>query len=93
MRLSIDDVKKQKLYLGEDTSIYEILGEGLKTKYSFKNSKIVVVRDYKYRTFNPYGDAICGGNICINRSLKKYSIWHETAHLFGASNHYYKNSH
>ncbi|MEK7524211.1 MAG: hypothetical protein AAB588_04255 [Patescibacteria group bacterium] len=89
--LSTDDVKNKKLYLGEDISVYEILDEGFKMEYSFKDSKFVIISGTKYHIPFPYG--VASGNVCINCCLEKYSIWHETAHLFGASDHYDEVNH
>ncbi|PIZ75552.1 hypothetical protein COY05_03640 [Candidatus Peregrinibacteria bacterium CG_4_10_14_0_2_um_filter_38_24] len=56
-----------------------------------KNCKIVVVSGNKYHISAPHGVAV--GNVCINRCLEEKSIWHETAHLFGVSDHYDENTH
>jgi len=29
-----------------------------------------------------------GGEFCLNRNVERLSIWHETAHLLGADDHY-----
>lgn len=88
---SINEVKSEKLCWEEDESTYEMLDEGFKRKFSFKNFKIVVISGHKYDIPDLYGVAIHKGNVCINRCLKRESIWHETAHLFGADDHYDKN--
>lgn len=43
----------------------------------------------------PYGVAlntVFEGGICLNANINRKSIWHETAHLLGAKDHYDENN-
>lgn len=67
------------------------------------NSKIIppaffnaiIITGKKYKLEIPFGVAsgeINEGGICINCNTSKESIWHETAHLLGADDHYGKTA-
>jgi len=85
---SIDEVERKKVCLSEskDKSIYDILAQGFREKIVFEDCKIVIISGEKYYISAPYGVAC--ESVCVNRCLEKYSIWHETAHLFDVDDHY-----
>lgn len=59
------------------------------TEPEFFNTVLITGNKYllEYPNGTYYGDTIEGG-ICINANLHKKSIWHETAHILGAEDHY-----
>lgn len=64
------------------------------TKPNFFNSIIITGNLYKLEA--PHGVAIgdiLEGGICLNSNMHRNSIWHETAHLLGANDHYDKSNH
>jgi len=51
----------------------------------------IIITGNHYQLEAPYGVAlgsIFEGGICINCNTQKNSLWHETAHLLGADDHY-----
>lgn len=84
---------RDKCFFGEDKCKDIIkLAEDIKESPKFFNSIILTGNIYKLEW--PYGvstDYNEKGNICIIRNVSKMSIWHETAHLLGAHDHYDNN--
>jgi len=50
----------------------------------------ILLTGQRYDLHFPYGVATMGGAFCLNRNVERLSIWHETAHLLGADDHYDK---
>lgn len=48
----------------------------------------ILLTGKRYDLEFPYGVATMGGKFCLNRNVERLSIWHETAHLLGANDHY-----
>jgi|GEM_PF-4466471 len=86
----IDEISnKQRVFTKEEVS--NIIGFKV-PMVQFDKSIVVVGNKYDLGQ-GRYGVAHRGGVLCINKFLEKKSIWHETAHLLGADDHYCEDEH
>ena len=91
--LTPEQIKDKNLLHLKNKNIYDKFFQYYSKKFSSAMDKFIIISGDKYYIGNTkceklWGQALLGGNVCINRRTEKHVIWHETAHLLGADDHY-----